>query len=242
MITTNNKPGLAEKLAKELSELVWRLRRGFLWDLVTMPVDGALREAVDAKEGPVILADQGNNTAGGSPGDGTAILAGFRSMGWPDAALFIRDEEAVTTCLEAGVGGVVETLVGGKVDNLHGEPVPCKGKVKLTSDGRFVSAFDGTNVEMGRTAVLECGKTQIVLTQYPTSQIEPAYFRSVGIEPKAKKVVVVQSAHLFRHEFQSREHIPKRVIEVDTPGITSPNLTRFTFRRVKRPIFPLDDI
>jgi len=31
------------------------------------------------------------------------------------------------------------------------------------------------------------------------------------------------------------------IIEVDTPGITSPNTTRFTYHNVRRPIFPLDD-
>jgi microcystin degradation protein MlrC len=61
----------------------------------------------------------------------------------------------------------------------------------------------------------------------------------VGIEPSEKKILVVKSAHLFRHYF---EPMAKMIIEVDTPGITSPNLSRFTFQKVRRPIFPLDDI
>ncbi len=94
---------------------------------------------------------------------------------------------------------------------------------------------------MGRTVVLRCGQTDVVVTERPTSQIHPQYFRVVGIEPREKRIVVVQSAHLFRAAFEYEEHIPKMVIEVDTPGITSPNASRFTYRKVRRPIFPLDD-
>jgi len=31
------------------------------------------------------------------------------------------------------------------------------------------------------------------------------------------------------------------VIEVDTPGLTSPILSRFDFRDLPRPVFPVDD-
>ena len=94
---------------------------------------------------------------------------------------------------------------------------------------------------MGLTAVVACGQTDLVLTERPTSQIHPQYFRVVGIEPREKRIVVVQSAHLFRDAFEVEEHIPKMVIEVDTPGITSPNAKRFTYKKIRRPIFPLDD-
>ena len=33
---------------------------------------------------------------------------------------------------------------------------------------------------------------------------------------------------------------PREIIEVDAPGISSSNLPRFDFKRIRRPIFPLD--
>jgi len=239
VVTTDNAPELAKEKAKQLGDLAWKLRRDFLADRVLVPLDVAMRRALAAEGGPVILADQGNNTAGGSPGDGTTLLGALKEAGWPDAALFICDPEAVKKAIEAGVTGEVEMLVGGKTDRLHGEPVKVKGRVKLISDGKFVSLRERAPVKMGRTVVLECGATHLVLTDYPTSQTEPKFFQSVGIEPSEKKILVVQSAHLFRHYF---EPMAKMIMEVDTPGITSPNLPRFTFRKVRRPIFPLDDI
>jgi microcystin degradation protein MlrC len=253
---------LAEAYATELSALAWRLRRGILTDLVLTPVDVAIERAVHA-HGTVILADQGNNTAGGSPGDGTAILAGLKAAGWPDAALFLRDEESVERAWAAGVGAEVELTVGGKHEPTNGSPVVVRGQVRLLTLGttRHVT---GTVDRFGKAAVLRClpdpdgsatsassggdggdrgsGRgTDLVLTERATSQTHPNYFRGVGIEPREKKIVVVQSAHLFRATFEVAERIPSMVIEVDTPGITSPNTSRFTYRNVRRPIFPLDD-
>jgi microcystin degradation protein MlrC len=89
--------------------------------------------------------------------------------------------------------------------------------------------------------VVRCGATDVVLTERATTQTHPGYFRVAGIEPRERKIVVVQSAHLFRAAFEVQERIPAMILEVDTPGITSPNAARFSYRHVRRPIFPLDD-
>ncbi len=38
------------------------------------------------------------------------------------------------------------------------------------------------------------------------------------------------------------EPLARAIIEVDAPGLSSSNLDRFAFTRVRRPIFPLDDL
>jgi len=47
----------------------------------------------------------------------------------------------------------------------------------------------------------------------------------------------VKSTIHYRAAF---EPIAKEIIEVDAPGLSSSNLERFAFKRVRRPIFPLD--
>ena len=239
LVTGDGDPAPARAAARELAALAWSLRRGVLTDLVLTPVDVAIARALGAA-GPVILADQGNNTAGGSPGDGTAILAGLGRAGWPDAALFLRDEAAVALAWAAGVGGEVALVVGGRHEPTNGGPLPLEGVVRLLTRGatRHVT---GTMDDFGRTAVVRCGATDVVLTERATTQTHPGYFRVAGIEPRERKIVVVQSAHLFRAAFEVQERIPAMILEVDTPGITSPNAARFSYRHVRRPIFPLDD-
>lgn len=242
LVTADGEAALAREYAAELADLAWRLRRGFSTELVMTPVGTAIERALYAPAGPVILADQGNNTAGGSPGDGTAILAGLKEAGWPDAALFIRDEEAVAAAWAAGAGAEVELVVGGKHEPTNGAPVPLRGMVRLLTIATTRHVVGGPRAELGRTAVVRCGETDIVLTERASSQTHPGYFRIVGIEPRERRIIVVQSAHLFREAFEVQERIPRLIVEVDTPGITSPNAARFTYQRVRRPIFPLDDV
>jgi len=242
LVTADGDRALAEGYAAELADLAWRLRRGLDTELVMTPVETAIDRAVNAPRWPVILADQGNNTAGGSPGDGTAILAGLKAAGWPDAALFLRDEAAVDAAWAAGVGQEIEVDLGGKNEPLNGSPVPVRGVVRLLTLGETRHVVGGPLARMGRVAVLRCGQTDIVLTQYATSQTHPDYFRVAGIDPRDRRIVVVQSAHLFREAFEVQERIPRMIIEVDSPGITSPNARRFTYQHLRRPIYPLDDV
>ena len=135
----------------------------------------------------------------------------------------------------------VDLRVGGKLEPLNGDPVELRGEVRLLTYGQAASVVDGHPTQFGRTAIVRIGQTDLILTEHPTSQYHPGFFRAVGIEPRDRRILVVQSAHLFRAAFEVREHIPKMIIEVDSPGISSPNARRFTYHHLRRPIFPLDD-
>jgi microcystin degradation protein MlrC len=64
-----------------------------------------------------------------------------------------------------------------------------------------------------------------------------SFFRAFGIEPTERRILVLKSAAHFRAAF---EPIATNVIEVDAPGISSPNLASFDYQRLRRPIYPLD--
>ena len=50
---------------------------------------------------------------------------------------------------------------------------------------------------------------------------------------------MVKSTIHYRAAFEPLAHA---IVEVDAPGLSSSNLARFDFTRVRRPIFPLDDL
>jgi hypothetical protein len=66
---------------------------------------------------------------------------------------------------------------------------------------------------------------------------DPEMLRFVGIDPTEEKIVVVKSTIHYRAAF---EPIAREIVEVDAPGLSSSNLARFAFKRIRRPIFPLD--
>jgi microcystin degradation protein MlrC len=241
VVITNDDQDLADRYAQELSDFAWSLRREFLKPLT--PVPDAVRRAIEAKEGPVILADVADNPGGGGSGDGTVVLKTLIDMGAKNVGFaLIKDPEAVAKAIEAGVGATITMKVGGKTDNFHGPPVEVTGQVKTITDGVFIHKGPmgtGSKGEIGRSVVLNIDGIDLILAERKMAPNDPEIFRRHGIEPTEKKILVVKSRGHFRAAY---EPFAKEIIEVDAPGVASPNLKQFPYKHVRRPIFPLDDI
>ncbi len=232
---------LAERLADDLERTAWEHRREFLHR--ALPVADAVAKALALDGRPVILADIADNTGGGAAGDGTEILRELLRVGAREATVAcLWDPEAAAACARAGIGATVALAVGGKVDARHGAPVTVTGRVRTLSDGRFVHKgpmLRGLPGRLGQTAVLEVDGVKIVLISLRWQTLDPEMIRCVGIEPERERVLVVKSSIHYRAAFEPLAHA---IIEVDAPGLSSSNLSRFSFVNVRRPIFPLDDM
>jgi microcystin degradation protein MlrC len=239
VVTTNNRPKIAQHKADQLAALAWKLRRDFLADVV--PPTEAVAEAMAAPGGPVVLADHADNPGGGAPCDGTVLLQTLLALGAENAVLAVlADPEAVATLLTAGVGATVTLPLGGRTDRLHGPPLTVTGTVKLISDGTFWPLgpmASGLASTMGRTVVFTCQGVDVIVTEKRIQPTDLELYRSVGIEPTRKQILAVKSAVHFR---ASHEPIATKIIEVDTPGIHSARLSAFNYTKLRRPIFPLD--
>lgn len=244
LVTTDNDPALAQDIAFALARVAWQHREAARDTGVS--VEEAVRRAVGAPAFPVVLADIGDNVGGGSPGDGTVLLRALLSADAQDVTVVLADAEVVKQAVQAGVGAEIEVSVGGKVDSWHGDPVAVRGVVELLSSGRFqtsgrdhFSNIYGTSVEMGRCARLRCRGITLLLTERKTPPGDLAQLRSQGIIAEAQKIIVVKSTIAFRGAY---EPIAAQIIEVDTPGLCATSLQSFPYRKLCRPIFPLDEI
>jgi microcystin degradation protein MlrC len=244
IVVTDNDPALAQQYANELARMAWDLRDDF--EIHPTPIDDAIRESMNAPEGSVyVLADISDSGASGTAGDGTVVLAGLlRNNAKRAAVAQIMDREAVQACIEAGVGSTVTLNVGGKHDGLHGDPVEVTGKVRLIHEGSFPLAGPmgaGTVAGRGTTVVLEINGRdgiELQLTELRGHPNDQNFFRSFGIEPTQRRILVLKSAAHFRAAF---EPIATKVIEVDAPGISSPKLAeQFEYKNLRRPMYPLE--
>jgi len=238
-VVTDDDQALAERLAGRLARVAWEHRHEFIH--TALPVKDAVAKALAADGRPIVLADMADNTGGGAAGDGTEILRELLRVGARSATVAcIWDAAAVQECVKAGVGARVTLDVGGKVDDRHGAPIRVTGTVRTLSDGRFIHRgpmMNGLPGRLGPTAVLDVDDVKVILITYRWQTLDPEMIRFVGIDPLREKILVVKSTIHYRAAF---EPIAKEIIEVDAPGLSSSNLARFSYRRVRRPIFPLD--
>lgn len=202
----------------------------------------AVRRARASTKPPVVIVEMGDNIGGGSPGDSTAILAELVAQGAEKAVSVIYDPEAAAACAQAGIGARVSLSVGGKSDTMHGAPVAIEGVVRTLHDGRFEEREPrhggATRGDQGLTAVVELPTgTRVVLNSRRTAPMSLHQLTCVGIVPEQQRILVVKAAIAYRAAY---EPIAGEIIEADTPGVTAVNPLRFTYERVRRPLWPLD--
>jgi microcystin degradation protein MlrC len=141
--------------------------------------------------------------------------------------------------LGAGVGAEITVELGGKVDNVFSKPVLVTGRVAAISSGVTVSLGDRGVCDLRRTALLEVGQIRIVILDHRSFAINhPVLYTHLGLDVADAKMVVVKTAS----NFQFFERWRDGLIRVDSPGMTQSDLTAFDWKRVPRPMYPLDEI
>jgi len=231
-------------LLDRLLDMAWAKRRDFLYQ--GAPLASQIAHAKTLGEGPIILVDHGDNTASGGTQDVMSVIAEVERQGLTDVAAGpICDPAAVARILAAGTAASVTLPLGGNIDmpqiNLPGKPHTVTGKVARITDGEFVVTgpmATGTRVRMGRTAVLDTGALQIVISERRSEPFDLGVFTHCGIDPRRKRYVLIKSRQHFRAGF---EPIARHIVLCDGDGCTSSDLRLFTYRKRRRPLYPFEE-
>jgi microcystin degradation protein MlrC len=236
----------ADAACKAMLDVAWSQKEDFIYR--GRPLDQAVAEAKRMGEqsgGPVLLLDHADNCASGSTQDTMFVLKEALRQGLTGIAVApIRDPQAVGRMVEAGVGGRVTLPVGGKMDmpsiGRKGEPLVLSGTVRNITDGEYTITgpqFTGMRCFMGRTAVLDTGTALVVVTERNQEPWDLGVFTSVGIDPTRSRYLLLKSRMYFRPVFIP---ISRGMVFCDAPGVSSSDWTQFDYRKLRRPIYPLD--
>lgn len=232
---------LARAEAERLSEKAWNQRWAFLYTPTS--IQEAVSRALAVSGRPAVIPDVADNPGGGGSNDSVEIVRELLARKAPSAAVAtIYDRSVVQEAIQAGVGSRISTRLGAKTDDLHGEPLEIDAQVRMISDGRYRirgAMSQGAWANTGPTAALEVNGVQILVASHRVQTYDTEAFRSLGIDPIDTDILVVKSAMHFRAAFSP---IASAVIVADGPGLSSNDLSRFPFRRIKRPLFPIDEL
>lgn len=239
IVVTDDDRELAERLAGELARWLWDNRHDFVGRLIS--IDDAIDEAL-AEPGPVCLLDMGDNVGGGSPADSTFIAHALHRRAVPRSLVCLFDPESVSQAVEAGIGAQVELQIGGKSDRLHGEPLAATFTVVSLHDGRWTEheARHGgfTNCDQGPTAVVRSASG---LTAVLTSRRMPPFslgqITSCGLDPAAFQILVAKGVIA---PVAAYAPVCKRLIRVNSPGVTTADMVTLEYRYRRRPMFPFE--
>ena len=243
VVVTDNNPVLAEKLRDELLQMAWLSRSE--WVYPVEPLAESVARAKTLTQGPVVLLDHYDNAASGGTMDTTAVLAEVLHQGLRNVAFFaIFDPQAVQQAIQAGVGNTVSLTVGGKLKMPlmphRSEPVLLNGVVKSISSGKYIAKgpmSKGARQDMGASVVIDTGHVEVALISRHVEPFDVNALISLGIDPTQKQYVVLKSRVHWR---AGMGELAKAVVECAGAGACTSDYSELDFKRLRRPIYPLD--
>jgi microcystin degradation protein MlrC len=236
VVATRDDRRRADAVADAMAAAIWD-RRHEMRD-TSAPLAAAVPMAL-AATGPAIVADGGDNPGAGAPGRDASLLLAFADAGAAGVvAGALHDPAVVARAIDAGVGARIDIdlTTGGRATTVRS----VEATVERLGDGVFTNEGPmgrGSVSRLGRTAVLDIGGVRTIFCERVAQTLDPALFRAHGIDPERSRVVVVKSSVHFRAGFAP---LAGAIVETDCGGWSSPDLASFPYRRLARPVFPLD--
>jgi len=234
-----------EKFAEELGDEVWKSRNEITIDFVTMDEAIDLTEAPSDKTGPYLIGDFSDTPHGGGYGDAPDFLRVLirRQV---EGAVFgpVWDSAVVATALAAGPGAEIAIQLGGHCDPGHGgAPYETLARVVAVSEtGDFIHKgpfSKDTPGSLGPSARLDVEGVDVIVNDKPDAIYDREQLRLFGITPEDMNVLVFKAYNHMRADY---EPICRGLVYADSGGIFSFDFFRFNYEKVRRPIWPLDDI
>jgi len=227
MVVTNNDQKLADRIADDMSDYIWKRRKEFAGKKLPKTKEGVALAIAAAKDGktPVIIADHSDRTGGS-----THILEELIKQGSKNFCIAtLRDERAIEKLQKTTKkGDTVSIDLGGYSDEFAGNPVRIDGKVEFIG-----------NYGRGTVVVLAFGENnRVILTPQLMQVTTPQIFRPLGINIYTLDIIVLKSRVHFWRGFVETD-LAGAVFEVDAPGWGPADLTLLPYKNIPKDIYPI---
>src|SRR5688572_13653809 len=244
-VTTRNDAALAATLARDIAQKCWDDRKRYIPRLT--PLEDATRMALecgrDSRKPALLFADVADNPGGGGRGNTVWILESFHKAGVRGALLgIVFDPALAAEAKRLGPGTRFRARFNRDETHALSGRFEADAQVLALHEGpivgkRGISA--GHTINLGLMALIQVGGIRVVVVSIRQQCKDIAMFECFGIDIAAARSVIVKSRGHFRAAFDIF-FTDDRIVEVDVPGLTTPILSRVPYKKVPRPIYPLD--
>ena len=233
----------AEQAADALAAYVWDKRHEFHYTGLTAEPDKALEMAMAQEKGPVFITDSGDNVTSGATGWNTYILRQVLALKDTDKTFLfasICDPQCCRGLMEAEIGEERHITLGVGHDELS---APVELDVTVKSKGEIVrSGTTGSTImkvfgHCVTAHVKETGIDIVVADSEKTFSAKIIYDRA-HVDWNDYDITVVKQGYIFP---ELKEAAAFYVMSL-TGGATPQNTKKLQFKRIQRPVYPIDEI
>jgi len=231
----------ARRTALQVARAGWADRHRYVAN--TISVERAVELARNA-ELPLLFADVADNPGGGGRGNTTWLLKAFDQARIPAVLGVFVDPDLAAQAAALGAGAEFDAVFN-REESAYSHRYTARAKVLKLTDGQAVGRrgiIRGRKFSLGPTCLLELVESgmQVVVGSLRRQLADPVMLEMHGIDISTARHLIVKSRGHYRAGFD--EFFPnERIHDVDSPGLTTPNLKQIAFQGLPRPVFPLDD-
>ena len=220
--------------AEQLADSFWKVRNEFEFVAPTATLEESLALALKSDKKPFMISDMGDNPTAGGAGDVTWTLQQllarpeFASEEGPTLIYAsIPGADFVEEAVKIGVGGTIDATAGAAIDDRFAPPIRLKGTIRSIEHGDKHAETE---------VVVQVGSIHVIVTKKRKPYHREADFTRLGLNPREADIVVVKIGYLVPELYNMRGDW----IMALTPGGVDQDLERLDYKRIKRPMFPLD--
>ena len=231
----------AESIADQLAAYVWQKRHEFHYTGLTMQPDQALKSVLEFAGKPAFLTDSGDNVTSGASGYNTFILRQFLAVkDLKKQVLFatICDPEACSQLQGNNLGDSVELKLGKGVD-CWSESVQLTGTI-IAKGPLMGNLWSGRSRVWGQTVTVRLASQpmDIIIASNNNTLCEQHQYIAAGVDWDHYDVIVVKQGYIFP---ELKEKGKLNIMSL-TMGATPQDTKAIPFKRILRPMFPMDEI
>jgi microcystin degradation protein MlrC len=179
-------------------------------------------------------------TLGGAAGDVVTTARYLVENRVPDSVVLgVVDANAVGKVTAAGVGATLTLSIGGHSTREGNPPLRITCHVKRLAENIVDegSTHPGFETRLGKIAAVEANGVEIVLLEFAGKIEGPSFMSKLGIDAREKKFIVSKEG---LNVFLTYKAVGAEILMVDSAGFNRQNLRPSDYKRVPRPIYPLD--
>ena len=234
----------AKEKAEELAQFVWERRHEFHYTGTTAEPEEALKMALANENKPAFITDSGDNTTSGATGWNTYILRQALQADSDKRFLFasICDPKAVAALSRMAIGETGKISLGMDYDELSKAvdlTVTVRHKGSVLQPIGYSSGAGGFD-KFGNcvTVSVEGRPIDIIVADRRQAYTLKEQYVEAGVDWDAYDIIVVKLGYIFP---ALKEKAGFYVMSL-TDGATLQDTRRLKFKRIMRPMYPLDEI
>jgi len=231
----------ARRTALALARAAWDDRHRYVPDMIEVERAVAIAGASTV---PLLFADVADNPGGGGRGNTSWLLAAFHQARVPGTVLGVFVDPALAAEAHALGEGAVFDAVFNREESAFSKRFEARARIVCLTDGEGVGrrgVVRDRKFSLGPTALLELEESgvRVIVGSLRRQLAEPRIVEMHGIDIASVRNLIVKSRGHYRAGFDEY-FTPDRIHDVDSPGLTTPNLGRVGFQHLPRPVWPID--